>query len=74
MSRSCKLALAEFLQSSGTTAVGVVFRGDADVIPAMLSGTLDFASSSRLSVAPQAGQLRVLAVVGDKRSRAQTPL
>lgn len=64
------LAIAEFLQSSGTTAVGVAFRGDADVIPAMLAGTLDFASSSILSVTPHAGQLRVLAVFGDKRSRA----
>lgn len=68
------LAIAEFLQSSGTSAVGVAFRGDADVIPAMLAGTLDFASSSILSVAPHGGQLRVLVVFGDKRSRARPDL
>lgn len=64
------LAFAELLQQTGTTATGVAFRGDADVIPAVLSGSIDVGVSSLLSVLPQAGHLRVLAVFGERRSKA----
>ena len=64
------LAFADFQQQTGTTATGVAFRGDADAIPALLSGSIDIGVSSLLSVLPQVGHIRVLAVFGDKRHRA----
>jgi len=62
------LAMAEFLQQTSTTAVGVNFRGDAEVIPALLSGNIDIGVSSLGSVIPQWPKLRVLAIFGEKRN------
>jgi tripartite-type tricarboxylate transporter receptor subunit TctC len=61
------LAMVELLQQIGAEAVGIPFRGDAQVIPAVMSGNIDIGVSSLLSVVPQAGKIRVLAVFGDKR-------
>jgi len=64
------LAMAEFLQKAGASAVAVNFRGDAEVIPALLSGAVDIGVSSLGSVLPQAGRIRILAVFGEKRNAA----
>ena len=64
------LAMAEFMQNVGATAVAVNFRGDAEVIPALLSGAVDIGVSSLGSMLPQAGQIRILAVFGAARNPA----
>ncbi len=64
------LAMVEFLQRVDAQAVGVPYRGDAQVLPALIGGSIDIGVSSLLSVLAQADNVRVLAVFGDKRSQA----
>lgn len=64
------LAFVEFLQKVEADVVGVPYRGDAQVIPSLMSGNIDIGVSSLLSVLPHAGKLRVLAVFGDERNQA----
>jgi len=68
------LAVVEFLQQIESDATGVPFRGDATMLPALLSGNVDFAAPSLLSVATQEGKVRVLVVFGHERNPARQDL
>jgi len=58
-----------FAKRSGLDAVHVPFRGAAQTIPAMLSGSVDFALDNLASYVPliKAGQMRALAVTSAAR-------
>lgn len=68
------LALTEFLQKVEGDALGIPYKGDARVLPALFSGEIDFAAPAVLSVAPHGDRVRVLAVFGDRRSPAYPEL
>ena len=59
------LATANLAKSSGVSFNEIAFRGDAQVIPQLLGGHIDFGALGVSSVVGK--DLRILAVYGDKR-------